>query len=274
LLHIGMPVLKTRTKHELFYMATCLLAVATLSIGVSCSSASRDNQNLTSGSENTTQSDSNGGSWSIFLLSFSGEGATSRASTYAQVLQTDWGLEDVYVEPRDTGAAVLYGRYTELDSTEAQKDLARVRSLGAGKRKLFASAFLLFKQDGGLGRYPDIALVSARKEFGNGTLFTLQIGVYESQNRAESRRAAEDAALTLRQQGEQAYYHHGPSRSMVTVGVFSLRDYDPQTGNTSDRLIKIRERFPNNLFNGMGLREHTGARSARLQTSALVMIPE
>ena len=219
-------------------------------------------------------SDPSTAGWSIFLRSFSGPDAQTRASQFADALATQWGLSEAFAESRESGSTVLYGHYEEMSSAQAQNDLASIRSMGDGANKLFPAAFLLHRQGSGEGRYPEIALRSAREEFGNSTLFTLQIGVYDSSDRTESMRAAEDAALALRQQGEQAFYHHGPSRSMVTIGVFSLRDFDPQTGRTSKRLDALREKYPHNLFNGMGLREHTVTGSSRIQPSGLVMIPE
>ncbi|MFG0258338.1 MAG: hypothetical protein ACF8GE_10590 [Phycisphaerales bacterium JB043] len=263
-------MMATRTKSELFRVATCLLAVTTTPIGVSCSSSSRDNTNLTSDAAGADVS----GSWSIFLRSFSGADSVERASRFAQILMLEWQLDRVFVEPRDTGAAVLFGRYDDPQSSRAISDLERLRSMGQGDAKLFEAAFFLHRKQASDGRYPEIALVSARTAFGEGTLFTLQVGVYESRNRLESMRAAEDAALELRQQGEEAYYHHGVSRSMVTIGVFTLRDYDPQSGRMSQRLEELRVKYPHNLFNGMGLREHTASGQSRLQSSGLVMVPD
>jgi hypothetical protein len=197
-----------------------------------------------------------------------------RASRFAQVLTLDWGLDGVFVEPRDTGAAVLYGRYTDPQSPSAKADLERIKGMGQGETKLFEGAFFLHHQEASEGRYPEIALASAREQYGDGTLFTLQIGVYESQNRIESMRAAEEAAFELRTDGDQAYYHHGPSRSMVTIGVFTLRDFDPQSGRMSTRLQELRQRYPNNLYNGMGLREHNVIGETRMQPSGMVMIPD
>ena len=77
----------------------------------------------------------------------------------------------------------------------------------------------------------DLATVKARR----GTkkpLYTLQIAVYgrpdntdaTKEDLAQFRKSAEEAVVQLRREGEQAYYYHGPNRSMVTVGIFSEDD--------------------------------------------------
>ena len=92
---------------------------------------------------------------------------------------------------------------------------------------------------------------------------------------SEPRKTAELAAAKLRQEGEQAWYYHGPTMSMVCVGVFDETDYDPQTPTLrSPKLRETQKRHPNNLYNGAGIMEkHKGGVPA-LQPSSLVEIPK
>src|SRR5690606_17423075 len=95
----------------------------------------------------------------------------------------------------------------------------------------FATAFLAPPAgDPDPGAIPQYHLSRARIEFGAQSRYTLQIAVYESNNPAEARRAAEQAAAQLRADGEPAFYYHGPSRSMVTLGAFTAAEAGLDTG--------------------------------------------
>ena len=127
-------------------------------------------------------------------------------------------------------------------------------------------------------------LVQAKAMFGSEALYSLQIAVYgrrdlpnpSEADLAETRKAAEQAAIRLRQEGEQAFYYHGPRMSMVTIGVFGIDDFDPQTPSyKSSRLLAAQKRHPYNLYNGAGIKEKRNPRSeGKLQPSNLVALPE
>ena len=100
---------------------------------------------------------------------------------------------------------------------------------------------------------------------------------------AEFRKHAELAVTTLRREGEQAFYYHGPTGSMVTVGLFGQDDFDPQAAGVESPMLKqVRKRYPYNLLNGQGMKENVkvqleggGAGEAtRMQPSSLVEVPK
>ncbi len=80
------------------------------------------------------------------------------------------------------------------------------------------------------------------------------------------------AVAAAPQDGELAFYYHGPTKSMVTVGLFGDRDYDPATDRRSDRLLQTQRRFPNNMLNGRTIIERRIGGN-RTQPSSLVMVP-
>ena len=89
--------------------------------------------------------------------------------------------------------------------------------------------------------------------------------------------------MELRREGELAFYCHGPNRSMVTIGIFGIEDFDPQKpAMTSPRLVELRKRYPYNLQNGQGVRRTATvttasgqrARVEKIEPSRLVAIPE
>jgi hypothetical protein len=135
------------------------------------------------------------------------------------------------------------------------------------------------------GSIPELDLRSVHKDPMSKAKYTLQVGVYgrldtqgtSASDLAEFRRAAEQAAAKLRREGEEAYYFHGPSRSMVLIGAFDETEYDESHPGAGDgpRLKEARQKFPYNLVNGAGYKQtRPGATEGSLQRSQVVMIPK
>lgn len=230
--------------------------------------------------------------WTIVLAAFRGEGHAEAAARAVRQIRTEGGLPEAVVQQRSAEASIIaYGRFAGPDSPEAREQIDRIHSLVVRGRRPFAAAFLapptIERARGNLAQYD---LRNARRLYGrrdrygmeSAALYTLQIGVYSREDRppnaeelATIRAAAEQAVSELRRQGELAFFYHGPTRSMVTIGVFGVADRDPsRPGFESSALRSARERFPYNLLNGKGIGESLPGGGSRLQRSALVNIPE
>jgi hypothetical protein len=230
--------------------------------------------------------------WTIVIVAFVGEGQAESAQLGLAKVQTEAGLRDAYLERRDKATVIAYGHYPSPDDGAAQADLDRIRTLKVDGGTPFAAALLTPPSPEHLaGSLPELDLRNAKKLYGaDKALYTLQVAIYGRPDRSpatdaeigEYRKAAEEAAVLLRRDGELAFYYHAPERSMVTVGVFGPEDYDPRNrpGQESYPLILARERNPLNLLNGKGIRERIpGAqgdseKAYRLQPSMLVAVPE
>lgn len=211
--------------------------------------------------------------WAIVLGVHSGPGAMDRAETAAAALRERLDLRSARAAPRRNGAVVLFGGYDAPSDRDAQRDLDRLQSLRVDDAQPFRTAFLAPQGGPPEGSYPQFNLNNARAEYGQGARYTLQIAVYESPERRDAMDAAEQAVLELRQDGELAFYFHGPTKSMVTVGLFGDRDYNPQTGRQSSELQALQQRYPNNLLNGRTIIERR-VEGQRTQPSTLVAVPE
>jgi hypothetical protein len=230
--------------------------------------------------------------WSIVIAAYTGDTQTETASLWLIKARTEGGLPAAYIEKRDRATVIAYGKYVTADDPQAKADLEMIRSLKTDGAPRFASVLLTPPSPKHLaGSLPELDLRNAKKMFGKDkALYTLQVAIYGRPDRsiatkeeiAESRKAAEAAAVILRRDGELAFYYHAPERSMVTVGVFGQDDYDPlhQPGIEGYGLIRAREQHPLNLANGQGIRERipgaqgNGANAYRLQPSMLVGVPE
>lgn len=240
------------------------------------------------GTESTSKSGETQGSgaWTIVLLTIPEEGADLAAMQTLTNVRTRAGLPEAYLLKRDGAMLIAYGTYPSGADARAKADLERVKAVRIGSSTPFDAAMLLPPDHAGpVGSKPEFNLQSLRKKSGRKILYTLQIGVYTtSDDRKEPtpeelgqiRTSAEQAAIELRSAGEEAFYYHGPHRSMITVGVFSEKDIAPaRPGRQNPLLVMLRHKYPYNLMNGQTLRIRTPADpQGRLQESSLVRVPD
>ncbi|MFN0010933.1 MAG: hypothetical protein ACKVS8_04730 [Phycisphaerales bacterium] len=222
--------------------------------------------------------------WTIVLAGFREADRQAAADASLPKIRAVAGLEGAFVSARPKSVLIGIGRFKDASDPEAQTLLKRVREIVVNGQKVFADAFLAPPTDQtNLGARPEYNLLTAREQFGKRAAATLQVAVYGRRDLAnptpadlaETRRAAEQGAASLRRDGELAFYYHGTRLSMVTVGVFSNEDLKP---GASPALEALRKRFPHNLYNGSGIREKTRAGGSAgdlgLQKSEPVAIPE
>jgi hypothetical protein len=224
--------------------------------------------------------------WTVSLATFrGGAGQAALAESSLERIRAVPMLREAFITPRGEATVISIGRFADPASPDAQDLLRRVRALEVQGSRPFAQAVLSPPPGGQLGSRPEYNLLKAREQFGKSARVTLQVGIYgrddldrpAESDLAEARANAENAAAQLRREGELAFYYHGPRRSTVTVGVFSETDLgDPQKGvPMAPELAQLKKRFPNNLYNGQGIRERVpGLTEPRMQESQTVRIPE
>ena len=98
---------------------------------------------------------------------------------------------------------------------------------------------------------------------------SLQVAVFAG-DETKRRSDAERYCARLRGEGHEAYYYHGRRVSSVTIGAFTSRDFNLDTGMVSPRLERLQEQFPHNLYNG---EIQTHPATGDEWNSALVQIP-
>ncbi len=222
--------------------------------------------------------------WSVLVAIFRGDKQQEEALKTLAEFRTTGMLAEAYLQKRGEATCILVGDFTGPDDPRAQAELDRVQAINLNGEKPYAGSYLAPPQKADLkGSIPEYNLKQARLLFGKKAVQTLQVGVYGREDidrpteadLKDCRKAAEEAVVKLRQEGEQAFYFHGPRRSMVCVGVFDLTDFDPQVPSyKSSRLREAQKRFPYNLYNGQAIRIKKPGQSAALQPSNLVAIPE
>lgn len=213
--------------------------------------------------------------WTIVLGTFTGPDHQRLATEAAARITAETGLTGLRLELRGKGSVVTVGQFAEPDDA-ARRELDRVRALKMNGAAVFAGAFLAPPPAGSdVGLSPRYHLQNAREEFGPAVRYTLQVAVYESPKKEEAMRAAEQAAVTLRREGESAYYYHGPQRSMVTIGAFAESEVGVNGARPSPALEALQRRHPLNLLNGNRplVEKRAGSSKTTNQPSFLVEIP-
>lgn len=222
--------------------------------------------------------------WSILIAIFRGDDQEKEAAAALAQVRTKGQLPEAVMQKRGEATCILVGTFKGPDDAAAKSELERVQQMVIDGVTVYAMSYLAPPPKKDLkGSIPEYNLVQAKLLYGKRAVQTLQVGVYgredierpTEKDLKECRAAAEQAVIKLRQEGEQAFYYHGPRRSMVTVGVFDLTDFDPRVPSyKSSRLRETQKRFPHNLYNGQAIRVRAPGQPARIQPSNLVAIPE
>lgn len=223
-------------------------------------------------------------SWKLILATAPGDLGDVEILQWLATIRTASGYPNARLEKRGRTLSVAAGTFPSPRDPAVQRELARLRALEVGGERPFAQAALVHVGGAASGDDSELNLATLKQRLGSRAAYSLQVAAYERtdgraetpQDLAEIRAAAEAAAKRLRDDGDEAFYYHGPRRSMVTVGVFSEREYDPtKPGRESPMLRLLREKYPHNLVNGAPIRVRTRADpEGKVQPSFVVAVPE
>ncbi len=207
--------------------------------------------------------------WAVLIKRFEGSTAGHQANRLVERLRTELGLRDVWLVQRPREALVLRGRFEQRGALDAQQTLRLTRGIELdGKRPFAASELTLLSGESPNEESP----LDLRKHSG---MYSLQVAVYDAEIGADFRAKAEQAARALREEGDEAYFYHGPNRSLVTIGLFGEEDL-VQQGTVSTygpRVTEVQKKYPYNLVNGLTLVERWANEPERPQPSFLVRVP-
>ncbi|MGP1345670.1 MAG: hypothetical protein ACTS3F_03255 [Phycisphaerales bacterium] len=229
--------------------------------------------------------DSGVGGWGVLLATAAGENAQAHMEAQRLRLSELLGRRDVRVSRQRSGWAVVLGSYQRADDPGAQRDLAFVKEFRTDDgRRPFARAFLMPPGQrpaepgsvlpGVSGSNEEWNLATVKERRGIKAAFTLQVGVFESVDRPQAMRAAENWVRELRKNGEEAFYYHGRHASMVAIGVFGREDWDALLDVASPRVRELQRRFPTTRLEVLDDRRGGSGDAPSAPPSTLVIIPE
>ncbi|MEO0515099.1 MAG: hypothetical protein AAF086_07380 [Planctomycetota bacterium] len=212
--------------------------------------------------------------YAIRLAAYEGPDRAGKAGQDA-VWARIQGIPRVWTVEAEGLISVYAGRYSRGDDPGAMKLVGQVRTLERGEDDTpFAQAQIV--QLAGVDAFSSDDPYDLRTS-SNEYEYSVQIGFFDVQFEGDRRAAAEQWVQQLRDEQEvRAFYYHGPHRSMVTVGLFTHRDFVRRgyVDVPGPEIQSLREKFPHNLGNGMTLKQTNKAgQDLGEQTSFVVRIP-
>jgi hypothetical protein len=243
--------------------------------------------------------------WAIQCLSLDGPNRFELARSYADALKKVNGLKPELVQVfHESGqSGVYYGRYrrrydprtdTESFRPDHLRDFDLIRHLSMSVQDPAGGSRIVWPfrlatmgtLPVGRGSHPEWLLTNAPG------YYSLQVGVFYNTGAMRSRKyAAEEYCKLLREQGEEAYYHHGAVNSSVCIGSFpeeaiqTFQQTDSLTGIievtakiVDERLLALQRKYPDNLHNlhkfyDVSVDPRTGKKTRSPHTSFAVEIP-
>lgn len=219
------------------------------------------------------------GGWTILLAYFPGGDTEAKAKVFANRLESEAGLTDVWTMSNSQGTRVYCGVFKTTAEGAAQAMLAKVRQTELDAVRYFENSEMV--TIGGSTTGNDLHPLNVGQYSG---MYTLQVAAFDENYPGGRHAGAEDYAMKLREEGTDAYFYHGPNRSMVTVGMFAYDQAfrsiaNPNAPGTfidayTEKVQALQKQHPYNLVNGYTLLQR-GSRDkqAREQESQLVRIP-
>ncbi len=198
------------------------------------------------------------GTWGVVLATFTGDGHRQTAESFrVDIARRFPEVAAAYVVPRTDGSAVLVGHFAGPTDSAARSTLQQVKAISDGRQQAFPRAMLSRTESSAapMGRF-DLRQVRRRFD-GPGELYTVQVAVWgdfgsSQMSLATIQARAEQHTNELRQRGLPAFYHHDDDRklSIVTVGIFDSKAYDPRSTLYSPEVEATMTQFPVHLMNG------------------------
>lgn len=211
------------------------------------------------------------GGWAIELATFSGKRRQASARHLVTWLKEHTSLSDTWFYDDANDSRVMQGRFSEPNSPQVQDELHKVRLMVIDDVKRFEKAQII--------AFGKTAMTAAQPsdlaQFAGIQGYTLQVAFFDKAGGERFREAAETYCRQLREKNEQAYFYHGPNRSMVTVGLFTDADWEGEgvKRHYGPRIRELQERFPHNLGNGSTIVEKSNGQIIGDQPSVLVHLP-
>lgn len=225
----------------------------------------------TSSTRNGGRADPNSRGYAVELGTYSGGEAFRLVSQMMQSARAEGGLANLWCSSSGQQTTIYAGRFKQRDSSEAKTVLKQARAAKIDGKKPFEDAEI-------------VALRAQREEVldpndlrtlkGRG-LYALQIGYYDAEYGPNFRRAAETAAKVLREADQEAYYYHGPRRSMVLLNAWTRSEAFTLVGQQdrySNAVRAVQEKHPHNIPNGRPFTKDDDPVYVKTQHSFLVPI--
>lgn len=179
--------------------------------------------------KNQTTTIPKGAQWTILCREIGGVGHVQRARQLKESLMNTPGMRDWHLLHKEDSSVLYYGYYKTYNEPKAKADRAKIDSMAdAQGRRPFRLAHITPLDAADPAGPPEWNLANAKGHW------SLQIAAYLGS--PERKQYAIDAVRAAREQGIEAYYHHGDNVSLVCVGSWPreavrLADDDVRAGD-------------------------------------------
>lgn len=195
-----------------------------------------------------------------------------QATQLVRQARTDGGLAEVWYSSDAEWTRVYAGNFSDPDSPTAEALLREARRATIGGQRAFADAEIVAI---GAGRAETLDPFDLRTLSGRG-LFTLQVGYFDRDTEGSFRRAAERTVRQMRANDEEAYYYHGPYRSLILINTWTrdqaFTSVTGQMDRYSNEVRAVQRKYPHNVPNGRLFTAADDADFVRTQASFIVPI--
>ncbi len=218
---------------------------------------------------NTYQDPAGGQGWAIQLIQLTGPNRHEQATELIRQLRTQTTLADLWVEDLGNTATLYYSRFQKASDPAIRTALAKAQQIELNGTRPFTDSKLIALVGGGRAIADPFDL---RQFIG---YYSLQIGFYDEAFGQDFREAAEQAIRVLREDGHEAYYYHGPYRSIIAVGVFSYEQAFVTAGTHdtyAPQIHELQKQFPYNLGNGATIIQKESGKIIGEQKSSLIRV--
>ena len=209
------------------------------------------------------------GSFAIKLADFQGSDRLKLAFDFSQKLRQEGGIADVWFLDQGASAGVYTGRFPRIDHPEAENRLKAIQALRFDGGRPFRSAQIVAVSQVRSASDPnDLSQYSGYR--------TLLLAVYDSKYPGAYRQAAERYADELRGKHDfEFYYYHGVNQSMVTTGLYTLKDFVSVNGidQYGPAIRERQEQFPYALRNGQSITNPEIVGEDKREPTVIVNVP-
>ncbi|MEE2912942.1 MAG: hypothetical protein VX436_03965 [Planctomycetota bacterium] len=230
-----------------------------------------------------------GRQYAIAVATFTGDGHEKEAQKKYSELMAHYPSigRGLVVRKRSRGSALTYGHYLGYDDLDAKRDLLMLRGVVTQQGTPLFGQLLLTKFRSAEDRQSlhPYDLWTIRKEYPTIVpIYTLEVAVWGDFDSGQlplvkRHAAAERYASELRGKGYEAFFYHNDDSqlSSVTVGLFSYKAIDAETGFYSAEVEAMLARFPQRLMNGEPVLEYhdpsNHSRGTKVQSPCLAEVP-
>ena len=210
--------------------------------------------------------------YAIELAKFDSRLEFDRARKLMREARAKGGLADIWYSSDARWTRVYAGKFRQPNSDQVKSVLREVQQAKIDGKRVFEDAKVVAL---GSSQVETLDPHNLRSLSGQG-LVSLQVGYFDRTYGTDFRRAAEQTVKDMRKNGEEAYYYHGPHRSLVLINAWTRDEaFFAQTGRMerySNAVRLVQQKYPYNVPNGRPFTAADDPEFVKTQGSFLVPI--